>query len=360
MRNKQWMIYGANGYSGELIAKRAFKTGLKPILAGRNRETISKLAMELDLPWRCFDLDTPETICGNLEDVDCVVHCAGPFSATSKPMLEACLETSTHYFDITGEIDVFEFAHSEEVSRKAKDAGIIVCPGIGFDVIPTDCIALKLSQAMPDAIQLNLGFSSRSPMSPGTAKTMVEGLAKGIRTRVYGKIVSTSQRLREVDYGKGPKRSMLLSWGDVSTAYYSTGIPNIAVYIPASKSAVRFIKIATLLKPIFKMGWVQNLLKQRAGKQQGPDSDIRDSSRTLVWGEVWDKEGNLKTVRIQTVNGYELTVDGPLAIIDHFLERGFSKTGSLTPAMLMGADFIAQLPGTEPSGALVVESDKST
>ena len=340
------MIYGANGYSGQLIAERASGRGLSPVLAGRNQTEIASLADRLNLKWRCFDLSSPETIKENLMDMDCLIHCAGPFSATSRPMIEGCLASSTHYFDITGEIDVFEFAHSDDINHKAKESGIVICPGVGFDVIPTDCIALTLSQAMPDAVELNLGFSSRSPMSPGTAKTMVEGLASGTRRRVNGAIVSTSQIIRKVDYGKGPKTSMLLSWGDVSTAYFSTGIPNISVFIPASPSSIRFIKLAGYLKPFLGWKWVQDFLKRKAGAKKGPSTETRSACRTLVWGEVLNKAGQTKTLRIETANGYDLTIDGPLAIMESFLENGFTKQGSLTPSMLMGSDFIDKLPGT--------------
>src|SRR3546814_18073465 len=99
-------------------------------------------------------------------------------------MIEACLQAKAHYLDITGEISVFEHAQTQDA--RAKAAGIVVCPGVGFDVIPTDCVAAALKAALPDATHLALGFDSRSGFPPGTAKTSVEGPAPGRHGRASG------------------------------------------------------------------------------------------------------------------------------------------------------------------------------
>jgi short subunit dehydrogenase-like uncharacterized protein len=171
---QDWLIYGANGYTGELIAREAAGRGLRPILAGRNETAIIALARELDLPHRIF---TPQSAA--LEGVGLVLNCAGPFSATAAPMMQACIAAKAHYLDITGEIDVFE--HAQSLGAAAGTAGVVLCPGVGFDVIPTDCVARALAEALPDATHLALGFETVAAMSPGTAKTSVEGLAHGGR-----------------------------------------------------------------------------------------------------------------------------------------------------------------------------------
>jgi len=167
-----WMIYGAYGYSARLVAERAKERHLTPILAGRDVDKTRTLAEELGFAWRAFSLDDAQTIAAQLHDVNAIIHCAGPFSATSAPMIEGCLSAATHYFDITGEMRVFEHAHAERVDAAARQAGIVVCPGVGFDVVPTDCVAKALVDALPDATHLDLGFQSNMQVSPGTAKTM--------------------------------------------------------------------------------------------------------------------------------------------------------------------------------------------
>jgi len=341
-----WMIYGAYGYSGRLVAELARERGLNPVLAGRNADKVAALANELGFDHRAFALDDPEAAAAGLRDVDAVVHCAGPVSATSAPMLEACLSSHTHYFDITGEIDVFEYAHSTRIDEAARKAGIVVCPGIGFDVVPTDCIARALADALPDATDLALGFHGDMNVSPGTAKTIVEGLGDGTFARRNGKLVNIPIDLRQIDYGKGPRQSMCVSWGDVSTAYYTTGIGNISVYWPANDQIVRQFRIATLLRPLLRLGWVQGLLKKQIEKRvQGPGAEQRDSRSVYIWGEVRNAAGQTVSARMTTANGYTVTQLAPIAIIEHLLTDNV-EPGSTTPALMMGREFASGLAGS--------------
>ena len=348
---KTILIYGANGYSGELIAREAVKQGLKPVLAGRNREAIEKLATELHLPLQVFSLEDVDVVASNLLDVDLVIHCAGPFSATSEPMLDACVLSKTHYTDITGEVAIFELAHSYDA--KAKEAGIVICPGVGFDVIPTDCVAAKLKQEMPDATHLTLGFDSRSGFSKGTAKTSVEGLGKGGGIRENGvlKKVPLAYKTRKIDFGNGEKLATTIPWGDIATAFYSTEIPNIEVFIPSSPKMVSQMKKANWIKPLLNLGFVQNFLKKKIDKSIiPPNKETRDKARTHVWGEARNTTGDVKTVRIQTNNGYTVTQDGALLMANKILGDK-SLSGYKTPSLIAGPELVLELPG---SGEFVI------
>jgi short subunit dehydrogenase-like uncharacterized protein len=345
------MIYGANGYTGELIAREARRRGLTPILAGRNPRSIAALGSELGLESRCFGLDDSAALTRGLKDVGLVLHCAGPFSATSRPMIEACLSVQCHYLDITGEISVFEYAQAH--NERARQAGCVLCPGVGFDVIPTDCVAAALKDALPDATHLALGFDSRSGFSPGTAKTSVEGLAQGGKVRRDGKIVAVplAYSVRRIDFGDGEKMSMTIPWGDVSTAWYTTGIPNIEVYIPGSPGMIAGARRANYFR--WLLGWqpVQRAIKKRIAKKvKGPDEALRAKLQTYVWGEVRNAAGVVRTARIKTANGYSLTVSGSLAVVEHLL-REEPAGGAYTPSRLLGADLVSRLPG---SGELTI------
>lgn len=194
-----------NGYTGELIAREAAKRGLKPTLAGRSREKIEALGRELGLEARAFGLDDPAKMAQQIQGHSVVLHCAGLFSTTAFPMMDACIKAGAHYLDITGEIGVFE--HAQTLKAQAKAAGVAVCPGVGFDVIPTDCVAATLKAALPDATHLALGFDLASGLSPGTAKTSVEGMAQGGKVRRDGKIITVplAYEVRRIDYGNGEK-----------------------------------------------------------------------------------------------------------------------------------------------------------
>jgi len=295
-----------------------------------------------------FDLRDTAAVRIALDGIGLVLHCAGPFSATSAPMIEGCLEVGAHYLDITGEAPVFEHTHAPEQAERAKAKGVVLCSGVGFDVIPTDCVALKLKQLLPDATHLSLGFDTSSGLSPGTSKTAIEGLGLGNLERIDGKLVHTAmgKKHREIDFGRGKCYAMAIPWGDVSTAYYTTGIANIDTWFPMPKSMVIGAQMMNLVRPLMGTNWMQALLKKLAGKYvKGPDEAAREKLPTYVWGEARNAEGVVKTVRIKTANGYSLTVDGALTIAVWIMNNPV-EGGSFTPAMLLGAELVEKLPGS--------------
>ncbi len=342
----EWMIYGANGYAGSLLAREAVARGLTPVLAGRNQKAVADLAAELKLQARHFRLDDANATRQGVEGMSIVVHCAGPFSATSQPMIDACLQNQCHYLDITGEIDVFVAAQSRH--NEATEANIVICPGVGFDVIPTDCIAARLKEALPDADRLALGFDSRSSFSPGTARTSVEGLKYGGRIRKDDKIktVPLAYQSRDIDFGNGTKHAVTIPWGDIATAWFSTGIDDIEVFIPMAPSAATRLRRLDRLRPLLGLPPVQALLKHLVGRRTlGPDSSQRKKARTYVWGEAQNRAGKKITARIQTANGYDVTTEGALFAVE-FLRQNEPAPGYYTPSRLLGSDCIEKLPGS--------------
>lgn len=343
-----WLLYGANGYTGELIAREAVKRGMRPVLAGRSKHKIEKLAAELGCHHAVFDLDDHTALVSTLDGIAAVLHCAGPFTHTARSMMQACLATHVHYLDITGEIEVFELAHS--VHEKAQRSGIVLCPGVGFDVVPTDSVAAKLKQALPDATHLALGFDSRSGLSKGTAKTAIESAGNGSRVRSEGKIVDMplASRTRQIDFGGGERLAVGIPWGDVSTAFYTTGIPNIEVFTATTPQAVQRMRRANLLRGLLRQRWIKELMKFRIERRvRPPDQTQRDSNPSFVWGEARNAAGQTKTARLRTANGYSLTVAASLGILDRLLTQP-RVAGFATPSSLVGADFVTTLPGSSP------------
>lgn len=336
------MIYGANGYTGELIAREAKKRGMTPVLAGRNAEAVRALAAELGLQSRVFDLDAPQ-----LSGISLVLHCAGPFSRTSRPMVDACLAQGAHYLDITGEIPVFEaiMAHHDE----AKSRGVTLLPGVGFDVVPTDCLASMLAAKMPAATELWLAFYARgSTLSRGTVRTMLDGIGEGGAIRRDGRIVHVppAYDAQEIPFSCGKRTAMTIPWGDVSTAFHTTGIPDIRVYVAAHPkriaSARRWAKFMPLLaRPPFKQ-----IMGIFANRKQGPTPSMRQSGRTFLWGRVEDSEGNETTMTMSTPEPYALTVQSALAAVER-INKERVQAGSFTPAKRFGAEFVLGLPGVE-------------
>ena len=340
-----WMIYGANGYTGRLLAAEAVRRGMRPLLAGRKREAINSLASELGLAARIFDLEDSRNLKSQLTAMDLVMHCAGPFSVTSEPMLQACIDSGVHYLDITGEIDVFEAAWKK--STEAKRADVVVCPGAGFDVVPTDCLAASLVRQLPAATHLVLAFESGGGMSPGTAKTSIEGLKEGGRIRKDGELVRVplAWKSREVPFAHATRTTITIPWGDLFTAWVSTGIPNIEVHVSVPPATIRRMKIMRFVQPLMGLSPVQAFMKSWIGRTvRGPDEQQRKASASQFWGKVSSADGRAVCGTMSGPNGYDLTINASLGMVQYLLDIDV-EGGFYTPSLLMGEDFAVSLPG---------------
>jgi short subunit dehydrogenase-like uncharacterized protein len=338
-----FLIYGANGYTGELTTRIAAERGLKPIIAGRKESAIKPLAEKHGLEYRVFALDETDKLDAALNEVKMVLHCAGPFSITSKPMVEACLRNKKHYTDITGEIAVFEACAAND--QKAKDAGVMLMPGVGFDVVPSDCLALHLKHRLPSATHLTLGWYGVGRMSHGTQATMTMNVGRGGAIRKDGKItpVPAAWKTRELDFGAVRKTGVTIPWGDVATAFYSTGIPNIEVYTVVPDSAIRLMKISRYLGWLLATKPIQKRLQAKI-PPGGPSDEERAKGKTLLWGEARDGDGNRVESRMQTPEGYTLTAIAALNIAEKIVAGNFTP-GYQTPARSYGADLVLEIGG---------------
>ena len=346
MNSQTWMIYGANGYTGTLIADEAKRRGLNPVLAGRNAKACAALGERLGLESRVFSCGSPDEIEAQLRGLSLVLHCAGPFSKTSAPMLAACRRAGVHYLDITGEISVFEAILSQD--QLLRDEGIVAMPGVGFDVVPTDCLAASLKEALPDAHQLRLGFRPSGAISPGSAQTMVEALGEGGAIRRDGKLVRVpaAYRVRQVAFQpQKPRLAMTIPWGDLSTAFRSTGIPNIEVYVPTTARNVRMMRLAYSARGLLRRSAVQNLLKSLAKRfMKGPSAVALSTRECLVWGEVSNEAGHVTVKRLRLPDAYAFTAISALAVVTRVL-AGEVKPGAWTPSQAFGSWFVLEIEG---------------
>jgi saccharopine dehydrogenase (NAD+, L-lysine-forming) len=338
------MVYGASGYTGELVAKLATQRGELPVLAGRSAAKIEPLAARLGCPHVVVDLENRRALRAALADVQVVAHCAGPFAHTARDMVDACLDTGTHYLDINGEIDVFEQIYARH--DEAEQADVVLLPGSGFDVVPSDCLAAMLAGRLPGANELELAFTMGGGISGGTLKTAIEGAASGGRARVDGELrtVPLGHRTQVADFPSGPKRVTAIPWGDVSSAFRSTGIPNITTYtvIPGGDLISRGHE---LLAPLLRMPAVQ-----RAGTAlvdrlvRGPSEDRQSSGRTELWGRVRHPDGRQVTGTLTTPGTYVFTADAVVSAVARLIAGGVAP-GAHTPSTAFGADFVTTLDG---------------
>ncbi len=348
MTNRTIIIYGSYGYTGKIIAQECKSKNLTVVLAGRNKQALQKQSEETGYPYEVVDISDSIDLKNLLRKGAIVIHCGGPFQYTAKAMTDACLETKTHYTDITGEHQVFELLAGYD--QKGKDAGITIMPGTGFDVVPSDCLALHLKNRLPTATHLQLAFTmSKGGLSRGTSRTMTEGLGNGSLIRKDGKLtpINLGKKILEIDFGSFKTSTLNIPWGDISTAWRSTGIPNIEVYTGATASMIRNAKMSTYFNWLLRMRWIKNyLLKKVDQKPAGPSEEKRNSGRSFLWGKVWDVNGKECISRLETLSGYTLTAKTAVLIAEKILGGNF-KAGYQTPAMAYGADLIMEIETTK-------------
>ncbi len=345
---KNCIIYGSYGYSGNLIAELAATSNLPVLLSGRNETKLKEQAKKLGLPFQKASLESKEELDTLLEDAALVIHCAGPFTHTWKPMAKACLRNRCHYLDITGEIDVFEWL--KRLNSKFKEKQIMAMPGVGFDVVPTDCVAVSLHKKNPDAVKLELAFwSLRSGVSQGTAKTMIANLGKGGLIRQGGKLkrVPAAFKVKTIDFGGKSSKAVSIPWGDISTAYTSTGIENIMVYMAAPAKLIRLMKLSNYLKPILGSSWLKGYLKKKIEQRPaGPGREELEKGRSLIWGRAENEKGQYEEMILQTLEGYKLTAETAWLIAQKTMNGNF-EPGYQTPAGCYGPELIFEIEGTK-------------
>ena len=355
----KYLIYGAYGYTGTLIAEEAVRQGHEPILAGRNREKLEPLGDRLGLETRVASLDNPQRLRTVLDEGPAVLHCAGPFARTAPPMVAACLDTGTHYLDITGEIPVFQELEARDEEAAARD--VCLLPGVGFDVVPTDCLARGLAEQFPGANTLEIAIYSVGGVSTGTLKTIIEQIGVGGQVRREGRVVDVPPgwTSRTVDFADHPRRVISIPTADVVTAGTSTDIPNVTayLYLPSLlRTALRLSRFAT---GFFDWGLLQTLLKRAVDRWvPNPSAAAREAGRTQVWASVRTAAGERRTARLQGPHAYTLTARAAVQAAVRVVADG--PVGFQTPGTAFGADFVDALDGVETEGALPTSESSST
>jgi short subunit dehydrogenase-like uncharacterized protein len=331
------LVYGANGYTGRLIVEEAVRRGLHPTIGGRSAEAIEAMGREHGLSTSVFDLSDAAAIDTALAGIDVVLHCAGPFARTAAPMVEGCLRNGSHYLDITGEVEVI--ASVAQRSGVARERGVMLMPAVGFDVVPSDCLAVRVAGRCPGADRLQLAFRGLGEVSRGTATTMADNLGRGGAVLQDGRMrsVPAAWRTLEVDFGRGPTSCVSIPWGDLFTAHVSTGVPNIEVYMAAPAALRRFLKASRWFAPLLRTGPVRALLRRAARRgPAGPSDDVRDRGSTHLWARARSADGRHAISRMHGPEGYTVTMLCALDIVDR-IARGDHPAGFQTPAGAYGS-----------------------
>lgn len=343
MAKTRILIYGATGYTGKLAAREAARRGLDVVLAGRDAKKLAAFGEIHCFETRAVALDDATDLQAALADIAAVLHIAGPFSKTSRPMVDACLATRTHYLDVTGEVDVFEALARRD--GEARQAGITLLPGVGFDVVPSDCLAAYVARRIDEPSVLRIGLAGLGGgASRGTTRTMVESFGDGLRVRHQGVLVPRPMGSLEhhFDLGAGPLRGVAMPLADLASAFHSTGIPNIETYMIVSGAIPILLKASRFAAPLLRLDAVQRFLSARIDAlPEGPDDATRASTRAVVLAEVEGPGGQRAAAMLETPSGYAMT---QLAAVEaaRRVAEGLAPIGYQTPATAFGADFVLE------------------
>jgi short subunit dehydrogenase-like uncharacterized protein len=339
------LIYGVTGFSGQLIVDALLALGVRPIVAGRSAERVAAIGAARGLEHRVASLDDPDQTAEMLRGVRVVVNAAGPFSRTAAPTVDACLSAGAHYLDITGEVSVFEAL--ARLDPAARSRGVMIMPGVGYDVVPTDCLAAYVARRLPGALALSIGISGLRHMTPASAKTFVGHAGGGVRVRRDGTIqqIAPASNDRVFDFDGEMRWAVGVSLPDVVTAYLSTGIPDISGYYAATPAMRGVVNAWRHAGGLLASSPVQAVLGAWADVVwRGPTESERSAAPTTIVAEVEDARGGRFAARLHTPEPYALTAATAAAIAARVAQGDF-EPGFETPARVFGADFILSFAG---------------
>jgi len=339
------VLYGATGYTGQLVLDELQRLGLNPILAGRDSVKVSALAATRGLRHAAVSVSDSLRLTGLLEGACVLLNTAGPFSRTAVPLMLAALKAGVHYLDVTGEVDVFSAA--VELDRRAREAGVMLMPGVGFDVVPSDCLAVHLWRRLPEARSLRLGIFGLRHISRGSARTLVQHLSRPIRARRNGRLVPVPEYAREhrFDLGDGLRPACAVDWGDIVTAYYSTGISDVTTYFEATPALRAALLARDNRAYLLRTPPVQACLELATNwLPPGPTPAQRSQAHATLVAEAESESGARVCSRLQTPEVYAFTAQCAARVVA-WVVQGNWEPGFQTPARVFGSEFILRLPG---------------
>src|SRR5580692_782503 len=325
-----WMLYGAAGHTGALIAQHAHERGHRPVLAGRTAPAIAALARRLDLPHQALALDDPDALNAALAGVDLVLNAAGPFLHTAGPLADACLRAGVDYLGIGNELQVFRALY--DLDERARQAGITIMPGAGFGVIATNCLARYVSDAVGGAAILEVATRAAvARQGPGVAATREQNMPYGGWVRQAGHLrpLALGSGTTTITLPDGPCRIMPLPTGDLEAAFQATGAPDITAYgaVPADPAP---------------------------GSASDPPADQRRAYTSFGWARAIGPNGATAQAWLQTGESYAFTAAASIRAIEEALARSLS--GAFSPAAAFGADFVLTIPGTSRTDTIPAEA----
>ncbi len=347
-------VYGATGYTGKLVAAELAASGADYVLAGRSAEKLDALAEDLggSVETRAVALDDPEGLRDLLTPCAAVIACAGPFSVHGEPVLEAAVDTATHYLDTTGEQTWMRTAF-EDYGPRAHSAGTTVIPAMGFDYVPGDMIAALTAQGMGEVDEVVLAYSVAGfGMTRGTQLSGLEMVGGGDVEWRKLKWMPADQSVGRGTYlfpePIGRQRMVRYPAGEQITVPRHVATRQVRTMITASTLAPS--PLARALPALTRSTGLamRTPLRKAVGKMisrlpEGPKLEDRQAARfTIVCDVIRGGDARRGVIRGSDVYGMTAAAITAGAIIA--ARGGISATGALAPSQAFEpAEFLTSL-----------------
>jgi short subunit dehydrogenase-like uncharacterized protein len=264
---------------------------------------------------------------------------------TAPPLLEACERAGVHHLDLAGEVPEHEWVRQQGARLEA--AGVMAMPGVGFGVVPTDCLAALAASRLPGATRLLLAYETEGGVSRGTLGTVLGGIHReGVVRRGGGLVpVRPGAEARRLDLGAGPRLVVTNPWrADLVSAHATTGIAEIETFSAFPLFARLLMRSGGLLdRP-----WARRLVAAalaRAPEGPGPAELERGQTRVLAVASDGTREAR---VTLRGPDAYVFTARAAVAVARRVLE-GEAQPGYRTPGKLLGPSLLSGLAGVEVS-----------
>lgn len=337
MKNKI-LIYGALGYTGNLFVTRALDKEL-PMVLGARKEKVREIAEAIGSEYRIFEIKNTADILPFLSDVFLVVNFANIQFSLNKALIEACIQSGTHYIDLGSEY--YDISEVHKYHEASIASGSMLMPGYGFNLVPTDIAADIAHQFLPDANELIFGFAAIGESSRGTVKSVLRDATRKGFFRKDGKLQAIAPAVEEIQFAADGRQYTLVNnplMGEVITAWEGTKIPSIKTYSYFPWILVQFMK--------GRLNWLRKFLLKYAGLffPAGPTEKQLRSGYSYSWVEAKNADKKV-LITIKGPEAYLFTVQIIQQLIRQ-LVKGKVSSGFIRPAFF-GRELIESVEGVQ-------------
>jgi short subunit dehydrogenase-like uncharacterized protein len=348
------VVFGATGYTGELVSEALIERGAKPVLAARSQSKLDALVSKLGggLESRVADVGEPDSVRAIVSRGDVLVATVGPFARWGAPAVEAAIAAGVHYLDSTGEgpfiQDVFE-----RYGGGAQSAGCGLVTAFGYDWVPGNlAAALAVREAGPSAIRVDAGYfvtgSGMGGMSGGTKASAAGVLTRPTYTYRGGRLVAERGAKRVRTFAVRGRQRPAISVGSSEQFALPAQFPQLReanTYLGWFGGLSRFMQVqSAAFTGLTKVPGVQNGIENALGRvirgsTGGPDAEARSGGGSHVVATAYDASGGeLATATVTGIDAYTFTGRILAWGAQRALAGGMEGTGALGPTQAFGVD----------------------